>query len=187
MCWNHGPPWEPPWRLPQESQYSRSALGTTTSHQQVLPENAAAPRICFLRPVIFFAIIWQSSSCSPWLHRNCPCRFLWASWLLWRKDVMKRGGWGLYPSPTESRPSIWKIQLHLRRELGWRWGTWLSAGSPGPQCQGYFCLLTDSCSGPNGDTVLTVGPKTQLLLCIPPQVMRKATPELARPKGCCDS
>lgn len=167
--WNHGP-------SPQESQYSRSAVGTTTSRQQVLPENAAAPRVYFLNPVVIsFCSIWQSSSCSPWLPSwwrvpVCACGFLWGSSLLCRKDVMKRGRveeGEVYNFPTKSRPTIWKIHLCFRKkvieELAWRLGNLALGESPSPWCQGYFCLLISSFSGSNGETVLTAGPKTQLL------------------------
>lgn len=58
------------------------------------------------------------------------------------------------------------IYVSEEKQLGnWPgdWGTWLSEGSPSPWCQGYFCLLTDSWSGSDGETVLIAVSKTQLL------------------------
>ena len=123
MWWSYGP-------SPRESQQSRSALGTSGSHQQVLPENPAAVRIDFLNPVVIFSIC-QPSSCSPWLPSwwQVPayaCQFLWGSQLFWRKDVTKRGEVEeieVCPFLTEIRASIWKIHLHFIRkaigELAW--------------------------------------------------------------------
>lgn len=71
------------------------------------------------------------------------------------------------PSPTESRPSMWKIHLCFRREA---FGELTVAGELSSQkevpVQGaevIFCLLTDNCNGSNGKTALTAGPETRLL------------------------
>lgn len=133
MGWNHGP-------SAQESQHSRSALRTTTPHQQVLPENANAPRIYFSNPaVIFFFSIWQSSSCGPWVPGRwqvpvCACRFLRGSWLLWRKDVMKRWGgvrgWGLYLS-HQKQAKYMENTFMFQKESSW--GTGLATEELGSQ------------------------------------------------------